>query len=674
MDPPRQVNEDRRYRFEPTQDSNTFTETLQPASLAKGLLTSVYRTFQRGKVTAVAAPKRLTECHVTRQRTCSSITVTGVVRTTPAKKNQHPSLEPRSDSRQASSRLGFGALTIRGLRDSSASPRLTSTQMPKSRSLVQFGEPAASPTDRHDFEKCQKDQKNASPDHRIGGESSESPAIKKRRDPLYTCLKKHVPFQRKHPLHVSQVEMSPVSSTRVFRQSFVQTNSKPKYEVLKQSTVLATSGFETPKEKTSWPLARPAFTRLKTAAGRVVTPFTYKNLSSSETTANEIVNRPRQGSGTTQASRRVVRNVPASPAIVAAPASRQPEGTASSAGYYLRDLEDAFSGRLDGYFGEMFQKHLQKSIATLEAMKDIDMSRTRLRMAPVCLDGQGGVRPAVPENINIYLNYQITTRATAVEPNFYKQSYETIMARKRDSESAVPPRVSSETKTSKRPSLNGCRWRPSLTAKDSKNSFSTDQEAETPKVRKTIIFDLDETLIHSCKSPLEKYDRSVKATMPSRGEKVIGFNVRPFLEELLEGLKDHFELVIFTASHFCYASPILDDIDPNRYFKTRLFREHCDLVEGGVFIKNLSILKDRDLKNVVLVDNSVSSFASQVSNGIPIVPFFDNKADDQLLKLRAFLLRLKDVPDVRPVIEAQFNWSGWKTQYLSRAAAAVKTS
>jgi len=667
MDPPRQLNDGRRHHFDQTQESNTFTEALQTTTLVKGLLTSVYRTLQKGKVTAPIAPRRLTECIVGRQRTCSSISASGILRTTPAKKTQNPSLEPRSDLRQATSRPGTVALIVQGLRDSSASPRIISNQMQKSRSLAQIGESGLPATDRYRIEKCQKDPKNATLDCEPWAKNSESPAIKKRRDPFYTCLKKHAHFQRKHPLYTSQVEMSPLSSKRIFRQSFVQTNTKTKYEVLKQSTVLVTNGIESPKEKISWPLARPAFTRLKTSAGKVAIPFTYKILSNSEATMTEVSSRIRQGLGMTRVSRRFLRTLPASPAIVAAPVVTPP-------GYYLKDLEDAFAGKLEGYFGEMFQKHLQKSIATLEVMKEIDMSRMRLRMAPVCLDGQGGVRPAIPENINIYLNYQITTRATAVEPNFYKQSYESIMAKKRDSESINPPRVSSETKTGKRESLNGFRWRPSLTAKESKNSFSTDQDVEAPRVRKTIIFDLDETLIHSCKSPLEKYDRSVKATMPSRGEKIIGFNVRPYLDELLEALKEHFELVIFTASHFCYASPILDDIDPNRYFKTRLFREHCDLVEGGVFIKNLSILKDRDLKNVVLVDNSVSSFASQVSNGIPIVPYFDNKADDQLLKLKSFLLGLKDVPDVRPVIEAQFNWGAWRSQYFPRPAAGVKAS
>lgn len=338
--------------------------------------------------------------------------------------------------------------------------------------------------------------------------------------------------------------------------------------------------------------------------------------------------------------------------------------------YYVKDLEDAFSGALQGYFAEMFSSHLRKALHTFEVMKKMELKPIHLRMRNIFLNSQGLPRPAIPENINIYLNYQTSNRTPAAEPNFYKQSYETMLAKKRNVETSATPRVSSETKVVKRASL--CASQLHINFKhESKQSFSTDHDLDGDRPKKTIIFDLDETLIHSCKGPNEKYDRSVIARMPNRAEKSIGFNVRPHLDELLSALKDHFELIIFTASHYCYANPILDDIDPNRYFNTRLFRDHCDLVDNGVFIKNLSILKDRDLKNIVLVDNSVSSFASQVSNGIPIVPFFDNKADDQLMKLKWFLLRLKDCEDVRPVIAEQFDWEGWRRKFVTEPAVAV---
>lgn len=59
----------------------------------------------------------------------------------------------------------------------------------------------------------------------------------------------------------------------------------------------------------------------------------------------------------------------------------------------------------------------------------------------------------------------------------------------------------------------------------------------------------------------------------------------------------------------------------------RLFREDCIKVEPGCHIKDLRIL-NRDLKDVVLIDNSAFSYAFQIDNGIPIIPYLDNKKDN----------------------------------------------
>jgi TFIIF-interacting CTD phosphatase-like protein len=39
------------------------------------------------------------------------------------------------------------------------------------------------------------------------------------------------------------------------------------------------------------------------------------------------------------------------------------------------------------------------------------------------------------------------------------------------------------------------------------------------------------------------------------------------------------------------------------------------------FIKDLGIIQDRDLKDMVIVDNSIVSFAFNLDNGIPIEGF-----------------------------------------------------
>jgi CTD small phosphatase-like protein 2 len=45
---------------------------------------------------------------------------------------------------------------------------------------------------------------------------------------------------------------------------------------------------------------------------------------------------------------------------------------------------------------------------------------------------------------------------------------------------------------------------------------------------------------------------------------------------VLRSLSEHFELILFTASHSCYASAVLAHLDPHSQFIAhRLFREHC---------------------------------------------------------------------------------------------------
>lgn len=47
--------------------------------------------------------------------------------------------------------------------------------------------------------------------------------------------------------------------------------------------------------------------------------------------------------------------------------------------------------------------------------------------------------------------------------------------------------------------------------------------------------------------------------------------------------------------------------------------------EEGVYIKDLRIIKNRNLKDMVIIDNAVYSFGFQLDNGIPILPFYDDK-------------------------------------------------
>lgn len=70
------------------------------------------------------------------------------------------------------------------------------------------------------------------------------------------------------------------------------------------------------------------------------------------------------------------------------------------------------------------------------------------------------------------------------------------------------------------------------------------------------------------------------------------------------------------------------------------------------FIKDLRIL-NRDLSQVVIVDNSVYAFWFQIDNGIPILPF-EGVQDRELEVLEMYLNRIANVDDVRPINRRMF--------------------
>lgn len=131
-------------------------------------------------------------------------------------------------------------------------------------------------------------------------------------------------------------------------------------------------------------------------------------------------------------------------------------------------------------------------------------------------------------------------------------------------------------------------------------------------------------------------------------------NVRPNLVPFLERVSKVFEVVVFTSSFRYYADPILNHIDRDRkLIHHRLYRQHCIPYDNNIYLKDLRIL-GRDLRNVLIVDNAPYSFAAQISNGYPIIPFYDHKNDRELLRLEEYLTTLESVEDITAVNREKF--------------------
>lgn len=166
---------------------------------------------------------------------------------------------------------------------------------------------------------------------------------------------------------------------------------------------------------------------------------------------------------------------------------------------------------------------------------------------------------------------------------------------------------------------------------------------------KTLVIDLDETLVHSSFEYFSTPDVIVQVDLEGDGKKCeVYVSIRPGAKEFISELSNFYEIIIFTASSCKYAEPLMNMLDENQIISHKFFRDNCTVKEG-LYIKDLSQI-GRDLKNVVLIDNNVVSFTFQQENGIPIKSWFDDYNDIELLKLIPILKNLSGFYDVRTEI------------------------
>ena len=180
--------------------------------------------------------------------------------------------------------------------------------------------------------------------------------------------------------------------------------------------------------------------------------------------------------------------------------------------------------------------------------------------------------------------------------------------------------------------------------------------------RKTVVFDLDETLVHCVQDP-NQAEIALPILFPTGETVVVGINVRPCARECLAAVSSFSEVVVFTASQQCYADRVLDLLDPERkYVSLRLYRQHC-IVSQGVHIKDLRILGNRRLEDITIVDNAAYSFAYQLDNGVPIISWYDDPSDRELRNLVEYLRRCSLEPDTRALHRQTFRLESFYEQY-----------
>ncbi len=145
--------------------------------------------------------------------------------------------------------------------------------------------------------------------------------------------------------------------------------------------------------------------------------------------------------------------------------------------------------------------------------------------------------------------------------------------------------------------------------------------------QKTLVIDLDETLIHSLAkggrmssghmvevklnapvlAPVSSTDNRPTAIIGPQHPILYYVHKRPHCDEFLRKVCKWYKLVVFTASVQEYADPVIDWLEQERkFFVGRYYRQHCTY-RNGAYIKDLSSVEP-DLSRVCILDNSPMSY------------------------------------------------------------------
>ena len=244
--------------------------------------------------------------------------------------------------------------------------------------------------------------------------------------------------------------------------------------------------------------------------------------------------------------------------------------------------------------------------------------------------------------------------------------------------------------------------------------------------RKTIVFDIDETLVLAQTDPFPEHPdlqtttiRLCKTLQNGQEEQMpVYLCFRPYILEMLIELYPDFELVLFTVGSLDYAQAFSKALHQyywkSKFAKEDFFRSFAQTMtphnlaqslgskspsrmmvrpmesimsgqgffshilsykeclysrENELYLKDLKILEsNRSLTEIVIVDNSVKSFYLHMDNGIPIYDFEGDPTDKALFHLTVYLKSLLYEEDVRQKISIDFGIRARPTRVKSSKA------
>lgn len=157
-----------------------------------------------------------------------------------------------------------------------------------------------------------------------------------------------------------------------------------------------------------------------------------------------------------------------------------------------------------------------------------------------------------------------------------------------------------------------------------------------------LIFDLDETLIHASEKGLE--------TKPQFSFYRYHIYKRPHLNEVLSDLTEHFALAIWSSAGDEYVEEVSSRIKGNDltfefvWGYSKCTPKSDPETSRHYNLKNLKKTKRKgfSIRRTLIVDNTPSKVSANYGNAIYVQDFNGDMADTELLKLRNYLLLIKD--------------------------------
>ena len=184
-----------------------------------------------------------------------------------------------------------------------------------------------------------------------------------------------------------------------------------------------------------------------------------------------------------------------------------------------------------------------------------------------------------------------------------------------------------------------------------------------PRTQKTLILDLDKTLIHRPRKEgeLGRIEANTEYLISKKFTYI--YTQRPYLELFLDDIYNEFEIVVYSSGEESYVNDIISS-DPLLQDKIDhiLTREYCTKAKGRM--KDLDVITNRDKKDLIIIDDKIMNWGKDLDNLIPINEYKGNRKDFTLPKLLHLIHSAGSIYDVRDLLIPHFKIQSKYSQFV----------